>query len=202
MTPLALHSLHITDSASAIVLAPAHMVEKPWDWRYPQVLPIPLAIIRLMVSVASGQATFVVGWIISTALSCCQPHFWVDMTLAEFVTSEMETRKLTAAEVARRSEGGISANAVIKIKKGYTKNPSIPILQALALGAGMDENQLLSVAGVKLGIPDNPWPPQTLIKTLQRMTSSRDFTDIVKQLMTLSDKDLIRAKKLLGQMRK
>jgi transcriptional regulator with XRE-family HTH domain len=175
------------------------MVEKPWDWRYPQVLPIPLAIIRLIVSVASGKATFVVGWIIPTALSCCQLHFWVDMTLAEFVTSEMEVRKLTAAEVARRSEGGISANAVIKIKKGYTKNPSIPILQALALGAGIDENQLLSVAGVKLETPENPWPPQTLIRALQRITSNDDFTVIVKQLMVLSDRELVTARRLLDR---
>jgi len=120
------------------------------------------------------------------------------MTLAEYVDQVMTQKGLDAVKVAKASDGGISANYVRKIRRGQTLNPSIPLLEALAKGLGEDFKTLMKFAGASLKGPEDPWPAPILIRAMQKIVSSPDFTVIVKELMKLDKNGLRKARQSLG----
>jgi transcriptional regulator with XRE-family HTH domain len=119
------------------------------------------------------------------------------MTLAEYVDQVMTQKGLDAVKVARASNGGISANYARKIRRGETLNPSIPLLEALAKGLDEDLKRLMKFAGASLKGPEDPWPAPILIRAMQKIVSSPDFTAIVKELMKLDNSGLKKAHQVL-----
>src|SRR5260370_42712622 len=106
------------------------------------------------------------------------------MTLGEYIEQVLAEKRLSVPEVARRSDGEISANYIRKIIAGRVGNVSIPRLQGLAKGMGEDEDKVLGMAGVRFG-RDDPWPADDLVRAVGKIISNEDFTAIVKELMKL-----------------
>jgi len=121
------------------------------------------------------------------------------MTVAEYVTRAMDDRHLIPAEVARRSQGSLTANYVSKIMHGDVQNPSIPKLKALAKAIGINENDLLRVAGVEFNKDESPWPPETIIRLLQRIISEPELSELVKLAMSKKPEQIRRAIKALNR---
>ena len=72
-------------------------------------------------------------------------------TLQEYVTRIVVEKgepgkPLSAATIERNARGAITASYVNKILAGSAKNPSAAKLRALAIGLGVDVNELLSAA--------------------------------------------------------
>ena len=103
---------------------------------------------------------------------------------------------MSAAEVARKSEGGLSESYVLKIMHGETKHPSIPKLKALAKGMGVDEDEVLAEAGVE---PEQVWPPNKLLSVMQKIVGSKELTRIVNLIVDEKPAEL---KKLLRTLEK
>jgi transcriptional regulator with XRE-family HTH domain len=121
------------------------------------------------------------------------------MTVGDYIKRKIEETGLSAGEVAERSEGAVSENYIRKIMRGETRNPSIPKLKAIAKGFGIDEQELLSEAGVS---SDNPWPPKLLIKALARITDSPALTELVKKLIEMDETETERVLKFLAKKKK
>jgi len=119
------------------------------------------------------------------------------MTLGDYVSRAMEERNLIAAEVARRSKGSLTANYVSKVMHGDVQNPSIPKLKALAKAIGIKENDLLRVAGVEFDKEESPWPPETIVRLLQRMISEPELGELVKLAMSKKPEEIKRVIKAL-----
>lgn len=66
-------------------------------------------------------------------------------TLAQHVAKTMRDKGLTAREVERLSGGKITHSYVNKIKNGDARNPSLPLLQALAKGLAVTEEKIFSL---------------------------------------------------------
>src|SRR5713226_1250170 len=102
------------------------------------------------------------------------------MDLAEYLAQKMKETGLTAVEIERRSGYVISDSYIGKILKRRVKRPSLVMLQALANGAGLDETELLSFAGVVSKGAPNPWPAPELLHVMQKIVGSKDLTALVK----------------------
>ena len=111
----------------------------------------------------------------------------------------MEEQGLTAVEIERRSNYTISDSYIGKILKRKVKRPSLVMLQALALGAGLDEAELLAYAGAISNEKPNPWPARELLQTMQKIIGSKELTELVKLLVKKKPEEL---RKLLKSLRK
>lgn len=67
-------------------------------------------------------------------------------TLSKYVARIMRENGLSARDVERRSGNGITDAYVTHVVKGTAANLSIVKAQALAVGLGVDEDELFSVA--------------------------------------------------------
>ena len=123
------------------------------------------------------------------------------MELGEYVRKALEEREISAGEAAKRSKGQLSENYIRKIMRGETKNPSIPKLKALANAGELNEEELLTMAGVEYEKP-NPWPIKSLLRTMDKITSNPDLTEIVKELIKLDAKELQELRRSLRKKQK
>src|SRR5262249_16443613 len=103
---------------------------------------------------------------------------------------------LKAVDIERRSNYEISDSYVAKIAKGLVKNPSVTIIKALARGMGVDERDVLQIAG-NLSDPDNPWPAQQLVLPMDNLISSPERTRGFKVLKKLKPAQLKQVEKFL-----
>lgn len=71
-------------------------------------------------------------------------------SLADFVRNVMEEKHLTSREVETRSGNTITHSYVNKIKNGDAKNPSTPLIQALAKGLGEPEEIIFALVRGKI----------------------------------------------------
>jgi transcriptional regulator with XRE-family HTH domain len=119
------------------------------------------------------------------------------MDLAEFLELKMKETGLTAVEIERRSNYTISDSQISKILKRKVKRPSLAILQALALGAGFNEAEVLKYAGVIAKDKPNPWPARELLNTMLKIIGSKELTELVKLLVNKKPEELRRLLKNL-----
>jgi transcriptional regulator with XRE-family HTH domain len=122
-------------------------------------------------------------------------------TLAQYVTRIMKGRGLNPRDVEARSGKTIADAYVTKIMKGTATNPSILKLKSLAVGLGVDEDEVFKVAR-RLPIKakatvGEPWPAPVLIKAMDRIVSSPEITKAVKHLLTLAPEKLKRLLKII-----
>ena len=123
-------------------------------------------------------------------------------TLSEYVSRAMRQKGLSAREVERRSSGTITDAYVMQIVKGSTANLSIVKAQALAVGLGVDEEELFKVAR---GIPpkakapriQEPWSALALAKAIDRIVGSPEMAKAVQLLLTLTPEKLRRLLKII-----
>lgn len=67
-------------------------------------------------------------------------------SLAEYVERIRLEKKMSYADVANNSQGGIKRTHVYRIAKGEVKRPSAKALQGLAKGLGVSEEELFTIA--------------------------------------------------------
>jgi transcriptional regulator with XRE-family HTH domain len=67
-------------------------------------------------------------------------------TIGEYVKRVRVLKELSLAEVQRRSGNGIAGSYINRIENGYITNPTPAKLRALALGLGVDPQELFDIA--------------------------------------------------------
>lgn len=73
--------------------------------------------------------------------------------LSDFVRETLQARKLSTYDVAKRSGNMISAATVTKIINREIRSNSVHTLDALAVGLGVDRDELYNIVR---GLPANP----------------------------------------------
>jgi transcriptional regulator with XRE-family HTH domain len=118
------------------------------------------------------------------------------MTLAAYVKQVMKEKKLSLAEVERRSDGLISDSYLTDIINGKTKRPSLETLKGLAKGLGVSYyDELLRVAS---GDPlKKGWTPESLAETIQKIVASEGMTEVVQAAVGKDELTLKRVAKQL-----
>jgi len=110
-------------------------------------------------------------------------------TLAQYVTRIMKQKGLSSRDVETRSGRKIGDAYVHRIMTGDAVNPSVGKLKALALGLAVTEDEVFKVAR---GVPAkerpasynaDPWPPNVLLRAMERIVSSPELTRAVKLLL-------------------
>jgi transcriptional regulator with XRE-family HTH domain len=104
------------------------------------------------------------------------------MSLQDYLKQKMREKGLTAKEIERRSNGGITDSYISKLLKGRTKDPSIPKLKALAKGLDADENELFAAAGGEL-IEREAISAPTLVFIMQKLVDNSDLATLVQILI-------------------
>lgn len=109
-------------------------------------------------------------------------------SLAAYVKRIMKEKGLSSRDVQARSGKKIADSYVNKITSGKTKNPSISKTQALAIGLGVDEDEVFKVArGIPIGESGSrggeAWPTNILVDAITKITSNPDLTRVVKALL-------------------
>src|ERR1044072_1361064 len=104
------------------------------------------------------------------------------MSLQDYLKQKMREKGLTAKEIERRSDGGITDSYISKLLRGHTKKPSIPKLKALAKGLDVDENELFAAAGGELIEREGISAP-TLVFIMQKLIDNSDLTTLVQILI-------------------
>jgi transcriptional regulator with XRE-family HTH domain len=122
-------------------------------------------------------------------------------TLAQYVTRIMKGKGLTPRDVEARSGKTIADAYVTKIMKATATNPSVGKLKSLAVGLGVDEDEVFKVARelpIKArALVGEPWPAPVLIKAMDRVVSSPEITKAVKLLLALTPEKLKRLLKII-----
>jgi transcriptional regulator with XRE-family HTH domain len=121
-------------------------------------------------------------------------------TLAEYVQRIMNEKGLKPKDVEVRSHNQIADSYVENIMKGRAQYPSAVKLQALAVGLGVDGDDLFKIAR---GVPmkgksqAEPWPGPVLVKAMQRIVASPEMTRAVQLLLKASPEKIKRFVKIL-----
>ena len=116
-------------------------------------------------------------------------------TLSQYVKRIMDEKHLKVHDVEVRSGKGIADAYVANIVSGVAKNPSVDKLKALAVGLGVDEDDVFLVAR---GLPlskrgqrrgGEPWPAHVLLKAMERIVASLELTKILQAVLQMSPKE-------------
>lgn len=110
-------------------------------------------------------------------------------SLSKYVARIMRQNGLSARDVERRSNGGITDAYVTHVVRGTAANLSIVKAQALAVGLGVDEDELFRVArGV---------PVKRKAAMVDEPVSAPEITKAVQLLLALSPQKLRRLLKII-----
>lgn len=115
-------------------------------------------------------------------------------TLSEYIARIIKEKNLKVIEIQRRSGGNIKDSYITSLLNGETTNPSIEKLKALAVGLGVDEDEIFLVAR---GIEAREWTPRTLLFTMDQIIASPELTRIVKALTRAKPAEIKQVKKIL-----
>lgn len=109
--------------------------------------------------------------------------------LSKYVARIMRQNGLSARDVERRSNGGITDAYVTHVVRGTAANLSIVKAQALAMGLGVDEDELFRIAR---GVPVKPKGA-----TVNEPVSAPEIAKAVQLLLTLPPQKLRRLLKVI-----
>jgi transcriptional regulator with XRE-family HTH domain len=101
------------------------------------------------------------------------------VTLGEFVSRIMKEKNLKAADVARRSQGGIGETYVTSIMKGEATNLTVESIKALSHALGVDEVEVFNAAR---GVPHDEWTVKLLIRTMEQIADNKELGRLVRIL--------------------
>jgi transcriptional regulator with XRE-family HTH domain len=116
------------------------------------------------------------------------------LSLGEYLTRKLAEKRLSAAEVARRSKGAFVESYVLKIMHEEIKHPTIPRLKALAQALGVDEDEILAEAGVE---GRQVWPPNKLLSVMQKVVASPELTELINLAVDKKPEELRKVLKML-----
>ncbi len=85
---------------------------------------------------------------------------------------------------------------VLKVMHEEIKHPSIPKLKALAEAIGLDEEEILTEAGIE---QRQAWPPNKLLSVMQKVVRSPELTELINLLVDKKPEEL---RKLLKTLKK
>ncbi|HLG14792.1 MAG TPA: helix-turn-helix transcriptional regulator [Blastocatellia bacterium] len=122
--------------------------------------------------------------------------------LARFVTRVMKTRKLTQAEVSKRSRkpgqprSGLAPSYVSQIMSGKVYNLTADKIAALARGLGVEPLDLFCAsASVKEALPKPPDPsahklPDVLavLELMEKVVVNPDLTEMIEEVAAMSER--------------
>ena len=121
------------------------------------------------------------------------------MSLGKYLTRKLAEKRLSAAEVARRSKGAFVESYVLKIMHEEIKHPTIPRLKALAQAIGVDEDEILAEAGVEAR---QVWPPNKLLSVMQKVVASPELTELINLAVDKKPEELRKVLKMLKKCRR
>lgn len=116
-------------------------------------------------------------------------------TLGPYVKRVMEEKGLGLKDVELMSDGAITDAYVANIVNGEASNPSVDKLKALAIGLGVDEDEIFRVArGISPGRPAGPKPAdpshtRMILKLMEKVAVSPRLTKILQDVVKLSPQD-------------
>jgi transcriptional regulator with XRE-family HTH domain len=111
--------------------------------------------------------------------------------LAHYVRRVMRQKGLTLRDVELRSGGGITDGYVSGIITGTARNPSVEKIKALALGLGVDLDEVFHAAcGLRPEMARQSYETESasfleLLDLMQNIAVNEDLLDIVRQLVRL-----------------
>lgn len=114
--------------------------------------------------------------------------------LARYIASILKEKRLSLHDVQVMSGWKITDAYVGSIIRGRASNPSVEKLQALALGLGVDEDEIFRVARGMAGTgghdrsPD-PWHSVMILRLMEHVVSKPDLKAILEEVVELSDED-------------
>ena len=111
-------------------------------------------------------------------------------SLGEYIARILAEKGLKVIDVERRSGGQIKDSYITNLMNGDTANPSVEKLKALALGLGVDEDEVFKIARC---VESNEWTPRALLRTMDKIVASPELTRIVKALTTTAKPGKIKA---------
>jgi transcriptional regulator with XRE-family HTH domain len=115
--------------------------------------------------------------------------------LGQYVKRIMEEKGLGLKDVQVLSGDTITDAYVANIVNGNAANPSVDKLKALALGLGVDEDELFLVArGISPGRPvaqkpADPSHTRMILKLMEKVVMSPRLTRILQEVVKLSAED-------------
>jgi transcriptional regulator with XRE-family HTH domain len=119
--------------------------------------------------------------------------------LRKYIQQFLDQTGLPRLQIEKRSGGKIKDSTIEDILNGRTKSISVDKLNALAEGMSVDAVELFKVASGKKAVfkHADPWPSHVLVKSVERIISSPELTEIVKVLLSAKPAKLKAVKKLL-----
>ncbi|MFY9607056.1 MAG: helix-turn-helix domain-containing protein [Blastocatellia bacterium] len=114
--------------------------------------------------------------------------------LARYIARVLKEKRLSLHDVQVMSGWKITDAYVGSIIRGRASNPSVEKLQALALGLGVDEDEIFRVARGIVGTSDrdrnpDPWHSVMILRLMEQVVSKPDLKEILDEVVELSEED-------------
>jgi transcriptional regulator with XRE-family HTH domain len=114
--------------------------------------------------------------------------------LARYIARVLKEKGLSLHDVQVMSGWKITDAYVSSIIRGRATNPSVEKLQALALGLGVDEDEIFRVARglTGTGVRDrnaDPWHSVMVLRLMEQVISKPGLRDLLEELLDLSEED-------------
>jgi transcriptional regulator with XRE-family HTH domain len=121
--------------------------------------------------------------------------------LIKLIQRVMKEKDISVLQIQKRSGNNIKESYIYDILNGKTKTMSVEKIHALAQGLGENSVDVFKAASgeeVSFEHPE-PWPPHTLLKTMEEVVDDPELTEIVKALVQAKPK---KRKDILAQLKK
>lgn len=114
--------------------------------------------------------------------------------LARYIARILKEKRLSLHDVQVMSGWTITDAYVGSIIRGRASNPSVEKLQALALGLGVDEDEIFRVARGMAGTSGrdrnaDPWHSMRILRLMEQVVSQPDLKEILEEVVELSEED-------------
>lgn len=112
--------------------------------------------------------------------------------LAEFVKRVRLEKKLSLSDVEARSKGGITNGYISKIENNQAGQVTLPRLRALALGLGVSEEQVISIATGSVKPSDDHDFIESMYYMLYEKSKSAtpEKKEFIKNILRMIDREL------------
>ena len=120
--------------------------------------------------------------------------------LIKLIQRVMSEKGISVLQIQKRSGDKIKESFLYDILNGKTKTMSVEKVHALAEGLGLDSLDVFKAAsGEEVFTHPEPWPPHTLLKTMEQVVDDPEITEIIKALVQAKPKQ---RKAILAQLKK
>ena len=113
-------------------------------------------------------------------------------TLSEYVKRITDQKGLSLRELASRSGGWVTGSHLSKITKGASRNVTVETVVGLALGLGVDPQEVFSIASarsVKEATEAGPVDPLVLADAVKKLATTPQLLGLMNELASMSARD-------------